>query len=309
MAHGQMPEAVLENTMMAFLNKEIDVLLCSTIVESGVDIPNANTLIVLDADKLGLAQLYQLRGRVGRSTRIAYAYFTVPQARAVSETAQKRLLAIREFTQFGAGFRLAMRDLEIRGAGSLLGAEQHGHIADIGYEFYCKLMRSAVAEAKGETLLPEIETTVDAPVDAYVPKTFLPSELHRLAMYKRIAQIGDSDAYTDLLDEFNDRYGDLPEPVMTLMQLALIRAYASRAGFSSVTVRSGKTTLTYDASAKPDGMRLLSVLSSEPNLRLVASEPAAVEWIDRKQTVAGFVKNLPQLIYRLMHCADPVLGV
>lgn len=304
MAHGQMPEALLEETMMAFLNREIDILLCSTIIESGVDIPNANTLVVLDADKLGLAQLYQLRGRVGRSTRMAYAYFTVPQARAVSETAQKRLLAIREFTQFGAGFRLAMRDLEIRGAGSLLGAEQHGHISDVGYEFYCKLMRSAVAEAKGETVAPEIETTVDAPIDAYVPKTFLPSELHRLAMYKRIAQIGDGDAYTDLLDEFNDRYGDLPEPVMTLMQLALIRAYARRAGFASVTVRDGKTTLVYDPSARPDGMRLLAVLSSEPNLRLIANEPAAVIWADKKLTIRDFVKKLPQLIYRLMHCTD-----
>ncbi len=309
MAHGQMPEALLENTMMAFLNKEIDILLCSTIIESGVDIPNANTLVVLDADKLGLAQLYQLRGRVGRSTRMAYAYFTVPQARAVSEAAQKRLLAIREFTQFGAGFRLAMRDLEIRGAGSLLGAEQHGHIADVGYEFYCKLMRSAVAEAKGETLAPEIETTVDVPVDAYVPKSFLPSELHRLAMYKRIAQITDNDAYTDLLDEFNDRYGDLPEPVMTLMQLALIRAYARRAGFSSVTVRDGKATLVYDASAHPDGMRLLAILSSEPNLRLLANEPAAVVWTDKKLVCRDFVKKLPQLVYRLMHCADLEAGV
>lgn len=309
MAHGQMPEQLLENTMLAFLNREIDVLLCSTIIESGVDIPNANTLVVLDADKLGLAQLYQLRGRVGRSTRMAYAYFTVPQARAISETAQKRLLAIREFTQFGAGFRLAMRDLEIRGAGSLLGAEQHGHIADVGYEFYCKLMRSAVAEAKGETPVREIETTVDAPIDAYVPKTFLPSELHRLAMYKRIAGIGDADAYTDLLDEFNDRYGDLPEPVMTLMQLALIRAYARRAGFSSVVVRDGKVTMTYDASAHPDGMRLLAVLSEEPNLKLLAAEPAAVVWTDKKLVCRDFVKKLPQLIYRLMHCADPEIGV
>ena len=302
MAHGQMPETQLEETMMAFLNREIDILLCSTIVESGVDIPNANTLVVLDADKLGLAQLYQLRGRVGRSTRMAYAYLTVPQAREVSETAQKRLLAIREFTQFGAGFRLAMRDLEIRGAGSLLGAEQHGHIADVGYEFYCKMMRSAVAEAKGETIEPEIETTVDAPIDAYIPKSFLPSELHRLAMYKRIAQIGDSDAYTDLLDEFNDRYGDLPEPVMTLMQLALIRAYAKRAGIVSVTVREGKVTMQYDASAHPDGMRLLAVLSSEPNMKLLATEPPAIEWNERKRSIADFVKNLPQLFYRLMHC-------
>ena len=304
MAHGQMPESLLEETMLAFLNHEIDILLCSTIIESGVDIPNANTLVVLEADKLGLAQLYQLRGRVGRSTRMAYAYLTVPQARAVSETAQKRLLAIREFTQFGAGFRLAMRDLEIRGAGSLLGAEQHGHIADVGYEFYCKMMRAAVAEAKGEPLSPEIETTVDAPVDAYIPRAFLPSELHRMSMYKRIAQIDDTDAYTDLLDEFNDRYGDLPEPVLTLMQLALIRAYAKRAGFSSVTVRDGKASFVYDASAHPDGMRLLAVLTDEPDLKLLAREPAAIEWVDKRRSVSDFVKKLPQLFYRLMHCVD-----
>ena len=302
MAHGQMPEALLEETMLRFLNREIDILLCSTIIESGVDIPNANTLVVLEADKLGLAQLYQLRGRVGRSTRMAYAYLTVPQARAISETAQKRLLAIREFTQFGAGFRLAMRDLEIRGAGSLLGAEQHGHIADVGYEYYCKLMKQAVQEAKGETVVPEIDTTVDVPIDAYVPKSFLPSELHRLAMYKRIAQIDGSDDYADLLDEFNDRYGDLPEPVMTLMQLALIRAYSKRAGFSAVTVRNGKTVLTYDPSARPDGMKLLAVLSDEPNMHLLAAEPAAIEWIDKKSSVSDFVKKLPQFVYRLMHC-------
>jgi transcription-repair coupling factor (superfamily II helicase) len=142
-----------------------------------------------------------------------------------------------------------------------------------------------------------------------VPKSFLPSELHRLAMYKRIAQIDDGDAYTDLLDEFNDRYGDLPEPVMTLMQLALIRAYARRAGFSSVTVRDGKTTLVYDASAHPDGMRLLAILSSEPNLRLMASEPAAIVWTERTCKIRDFVKKLPQFIYRLMHCTDGEPGV
>ena len=147
MAHGQMNEHALEQAMLSFIQREADVLLCSTIVESGVDIPNCNTLVVLDADKLGLAQLYQLRGRVGRSSRIAYAYFTVPQSRSLPEAAQKRLLAVREFTQFGAGYRLAMRDLEIRGAGSLLGAEQHGHLADVGYEYYCKLIRQAVDQA------------------------------------------------------------------------------------------------------------------------------------------------------------------
>jgi transcription-repair coupling factor (superfamily II helicase) len=308
-AHGKMDKNELSRVMDSVVRGETQVLVCTTIIETGIDIPNVNTLIVEDADKLGLAQLHQIRGRVGRSTRKASAYLTFRRDKVLTEIAEKRLTAMRDFAQFGAGMKIAMRDLEIRGAGSLLGAEQHGHIADIGYEFYCKLMRSAVAEAKGETLLPEIETTVDAPVDAYIPKSFLPSELHRLAMYKRIAGIGDSDSYTDLLDEFNDRYGDLPEPVMTLMQLALIRAYARRAGFSTVTVRDGKVTLVYDASAHPDGIRLLAVLSSEPNLRLLANEPAAIVWTDKKRDIRDFVKNLPQLIYRLMHCADAELGV
>ena len=301
-AHGQMHEHALEEVMLRFLSHEIDILVCSTIIESGVDIPNANTLVVLDADKLGLAQLYQLRGRVGRSTRMAYAYLTVPASQTVSEIAQKRLLAIREFTQFGAGFRLAMRDLELRGAGSLLGAEQHGHISDVGYEFYCKMMRQAVAEAKGERPAPEIETTVDVPIDAYVPKTFLPSELHRLAMYKRISEISDGDSFTDLLDEFNDRYGDLPDPVMNLMQLSLIRAYARAAGFSDVTVRDGATTLRYDPAVRPDGLRLLAILSEESGARLRAGEPVVIEWRSKSANVAAYVKNLPQFLYRLKHC-------
>ena len=304
-AHGQMSETELENTMLRFLNHESDILICSTIIESGMDIPNANTMVILEADRLGLAQLYQLRGRVGRSSRMAYAYLTVPASSSVSELAQKRLLAIREFTQFGAGFRLAMRDLELRGAGSLLGAEQHGHISDVGYEYYCKLMRQAVAEVKGEA--PEIirETTVDVPVDAYIPKSFLPSELHRLAMYKRIAQISDRDSFSDLLDEFNDRYGDLPEPVMNLMQISLIRAYAGAAGFTDVSVRDGLVRLKYDSSARPDGMRLLAVLSEEGNARLLAGDPVTIEWMDKSSNVAAFLKNLPQFLYRLKHCILP----
>lgn len=304
-AHGQMREAELENAMLRFLSREIDVLVCSTIIESGVDFPNANTMVILDAHKLGLAQLYQLRGRVGRSTRMAYAYLTVPVAQVVSEVAQKRLLAIREFTQFGAGFRLAMRDLEIRGAGSLLGADQHGHITDVGYEYYCKLMRRAVSEARGEKPEETIETTVDIPVDAYIPKSFLPSELHRLAMYKRIAEITGNDSFTDLLDEFNDRYGDLPEPVMNLMRLSLIRAYAHDAGLLDVTVKNGTVRLKYDESARPDGLQLLSVLSSEDGARLIGSGAPVIEWRPKAENVNEIVRNLPQFLYRLKHCIAP----
>ena len=304
-AHGQMREAELERVMLRFLTREIDVLVCSTIIESGVDFPNANTIVVLEAHKLGLAQLYQLRGRVGRSTRMAYAYLTVPVALAVSEVAQKRLLAIREFTQFGAGFRLAMRDLEIRGAGSLLGADQHGHITDVGYEYYCKLMRRAVSEARGEQAEEVIESNVDVPVDAYIPKAFLPSELHRLAMYKRIAEITGNDSFTDLLDEFNDRYGDLPDPVMNLMRLSLIRAYAREAGIADVTAKGGIVRLRYDASARPDGLQLLSVLSSEKNARLIGSGDPVIEWKPEAENVNEIVGILPQFLYRLKHCIAP----
>ncbi|MDD3401434.1 MAG: transcription-repair coupling factor [Eubacteriales bacterium] len=301
-ANGQMPERQLESAMERFMRHETDILICSTIIESGVDFPNANTLIVLDADKFGLAQLYQLRGRVGRSNRMAYAYFTVRQAKIMTETAHKRLMAIREFTQFGAGFRLAMRDLEIRGAGTLLGAEQHGHIADIGYDYYCKLMKQAVSQAKGEPIEPEIDTTLDVPVDAFVPRDFVPSELLRLNMYRRIAQISDQEAYDDLLDEFFDRYGDLPTPIMNLMQLSLIKALASKAGIELVTVRDGKVTLQYAPTASPDGARLLALLSEHEGAHLTAAESVKIEILKKNAQIGDFVIKLPQFLTRLWHC-------
>ena len=302
MAHGQMNEHALEQAMLSFIQREADVLLCSTIVESGVDIPNCNTLVVLDADKLGLAQLYQLRGRVGRSSRIAYAYFTVPQSRSLPEAAQKRLLAVREFTQFGAGYRLAMRDLEIRGAGSLLGAEQHGHLADVGYEYYCKLIRQAVDEETGRESPPLIDTAVDAPGDAYVPRGFVNGELQRMAMYKRIAEIEDEAMFDDLYDEFTDRYGDLPDSVERLMRLSLIKHLGARAGFLSVTVKPGKATMKYDKSARPDGGKLLLALSNEQGARLLAGDPAAVEIAVKGRGADEFVKKLPQFLSILADC-------
>ncbi len=302
MAHGQMNEHALEQAMLSFIQREADVLLCSTIVESGVDIPNCNTLVVLDADKLGLAQLYQLRGRVGRSNRIAYAYFTVPQSRSLPEAAQKRLLAVREFTQFGAGYRLAMRDLEIRGAGSLLGAEQHGHLSDVGYEYYCKLIRQAVDEETGREAPPLIDTAVDAPGDAFVPKNYVNGELQRMAMYKRIAEIEDESMFEDMYDEFTDRYGDLPEAVERLMRLSLIKHLAAAAGFLSVTVKPGKATLKYDRSARPEGGRLLLALSGEQGARLLAGDPAAVEITVKGRSPDEFVKKLPQFLSILADC-------
>ncbi|MDO4544427.1 MAG: transcription-repair coupling factor [Clostridia bacterium] len=302
MAHGQMNEAELENAMERFLRHESDILLCSTIIESGVDFPNANTLIVLDADRLGLAQLYQLRGRVGRSNRMAYAYFTVRQARALSEQAQKRLVAIREFTQFGAGFRLAMRDLEIRGAGTLLGAEQHGHISDIGYEYYCKLMQRAVKEAKGERNEEEIEVTLDIPLDAYIPRDFLPSELMRLDMYRRIAAIRSEEERSDLLDEFFDRYGDLPEPVRNLIDLQLIQALCTQAMVQKISVQRGRALLQFASSASPDGALLIGLLSETAGARLTAAEPMSIEILNKNTDITDIVNKMPHFLSRLRHC-------
>lgn len=302
-AHGQMPEHMLEQAMVRFINHETDILLCSTIIESGVDIPNANTLVVLDADHLGLAQLYQLRGRVGRSTRMAYAYFTVYSPRTISESAQLRLSAIREFTQFGSGYRLAMRDLEIRGAGSLLGAEQHGHISDIGFDYYCKLIRQAVSQAKGEKQHPEIDVQVNIQADAFVPQEYVRSEVLRLSMYKRIAGIEDSHDYDELFDEYSDRYGEPPAPVVMLMKLQLVKAYAQNSMINLVSVEKGKAVLRYCEGAQTDGARLLAVVGGEKGAKLIASNAISIELKLSTTEAMQVVNILIPLLARLSYCS------
>ena len=220
--------------MLEFMEHRSDVLLCSTIIESGLDIPNVNTMVVIEADRMGLAQLYQLRGRVGRSSRIGYAYFTVQSGRTMNEKAAKRLMRFANLHNW-RGFQLAMRDLEIRGAGSLLGAEQHGHITDVGYEYYVKLVRRAVDEQQGKQLETLVEPNMDIPIDAHIPHDYVPSELMRLKAYRRIADIDSAETLMDVTEEFIDRYGEPPESVVNLMRLALVKAYASRAFIESVT--------------------------------------------------------------------------
>lgn len=305
MAHGQMPEGQLERTMLAFLEKEYDVLVCSSIIESGLDIPNVNTLLVVEADRFGLAQLYQLRGRVGRSTRLGYAYFTVRRGATMNEQAHRRLLAIREFTQFGAGFKLALRDLEIRGAGSLLGAEQHGHIADVGYEYYCKLMRSAVAQVRGEAPPPEQQdVAVDVPVSAHIPRTFIASEVQRLAAYRRIADAADGDELLDVREELEDRYGEIPETVENLLQLAQLRQSAARAQLAGVTAREGEALLTFREGAQIDGARLLAAVSGMRGAQLTASDPPAIRLRRSDATAEAWLQELPQFIYTIVSCSD-----
>ena len=198
--------------MLDFYNGEFDILLCTTIIETGMDIGNVNTLIVDDADYLGLAQLYQLRGRVGRTNRVAYAYFTHRKDKVLSEDAEKRLSAIKEFTELGSGIRIAMRDLEIRGAGNLLGPEQHGFIASVGFELYCRLLEEAIQELKGQEKPALPDPSLDLKVDAYLPDEYVPDSAQKVELYQRIANLSSLEACDDLEDEIQDRFGDLPDP-------------------------------------------------------------------------------------------------
>ena len=228
-AHGQMKEHELERIMCEFINGDIDVLVSTTIIETGLDISNANTMIIHDADQLGLSQLYQLRGRVGRSNRMAYAFLLYKRDKMLKEVAEKRLSAIREFTDLGSGFKIAMRDLEIRGAGNLLGAEQHGHMEAVGYDLFCKMLNEAVKHLKGEVSEESYETAIDLNIDAYIPASYIPNEYQKLDIYKRIASIETEEEMDDMLEELIDRYGDIPRKVQQLLQIALLKALAHSA--------------------------------------------------------------------------------
>ncbi|MBR2743653.1 MAG: transcription-repair coupling factor [Clostridia bacterium] len=243
-AHGRMTELALSRVMSDFIGGEADVLVCTTIIETGLDIPNVNTLIIENADRLGLAQLHQIRGRVGRSSRRAYAYFMYKRGKVVSEDAQKRLSAIREFTQFGAGFKLAMRDLEIRGAGNMLGVSQHGHIGNVGYEMYLRLLSEVIDERTGKKREPKPECTVELQTDAYIPGEYIGNSEQRIDAYKLIAAIDGFDASFDVCDELIDRFGQIPAPVLNLIDIALIRALGEKSGITEVAERDGLLIFT-----------------------------------------------------------------
>ncbi|MEU4604107.1 transcription-repair coupling factor [Kribbella sp. NPDC023972] len=238
-AHGQMPEHHLEQVIQGFWEKQSDVIVCTTIVESGIDISNANTMIVERADLLGLSQLHQLRGRVGRGRERAYAYFFFPPEKPLTETAHDRLATIAQHADLGGGMAVAMKDLEIRGAGNLLGGEQSGHIADVGFDLYVRLVGEAVAEYRGDTLDDEAaaEVKIELPIDAHLPHDYIPSQRLRLEMYQRLAAVRDSDGIAELVEELHDRYGDIPQPVLNLVEVAKFRNHARRAGLQDVTLQ------------------------------------------------------------------------
>ena len=293
-AHGQMKESLLEDVMLDFYEGRFDVLLCSTIIENGLDVPTANTIIIFDADHFGLSQLYQLRGRVGRSTRVAYAYFTVRPDKMLSETAQKRLSAIREFTEFGSGFRIAMRDLEIRGAGNIFGPEQSGQVAQVGYDMYCRLIEEAVREARGaqgEPVPYQVETRVEIRVDAYLPAEYVRGDTQRMEIFKRIAMIKTRETREDVIEEMIDRFGDIPDCVMNLIDIAHLRGICGRLGVNRVNYTANTLVCRLDPNAPLDPARLYAALEkTDKRLLLSASREPAILLRDPKLTVEELLR-------------------
>ena len=255
-AHGRMSEDELTDVWQQLIDQKIDILVCTTIIETGIDVPNCNTLIIENSDRMGLSQLHQLRGRVGRSPRRAYAYFCYTKGKIINETAQKRLEAIREFTQFGSGFKIALRDLEIRGAGSILGGEQHGNMEAVGYDMYLRLLNDAIEEENGVAKTPSIECTVDLDIPAHIPENYISSLPARLGIYKRIADISNVDDVSDVIDELCDRFGEPPDSVMGLIDIALLRNKASQAGISEI-INSSKGIALKTQSIRDDVVQKL----------------------------------------------------
>jgi len=248
-AHGQMAEEQLEDIMIDFLEKRYDILLCTTIIEIGLDIPNVNTIIIDDAYKFGLSQLYQLRGRVGRTDRRAYAYFLYPSYRSISDTAKKRLQAIKEFSELGSGFKLAMRDLEIRGAGNLLGKEQHGFVSEIGFNLYCRLLEEAIKELReegeGREKKKDINPVIDIKIDAYIPKIYIPNLEQRVLFYKKLAEIKDLEGLEKTKEELRDRYGLYPQEVRNLLEIVYLKTFLKKLGIISLIVKGEVAILRY----------------------------------------------------------------
>ena len=283
-AHGQMREHELERIMADFINGEIDVLVSTTIIETGLDISNANTMIIHDADRMGLSQLYQLRGRVGRSNRTSYAFLMYKRDKLLREEAEKRLQAIREFTELGSGIKIAMRDLEIRGAGNVLGAEQHGHMEAVGYDLYCKMLNQAVLALKGETLEEDsYETVVECDIDAYIPGRYIKNEYQKLDIYKRISAIETEEEYMDMQDELMDRFGDIPHSVENLLKIAAIRALAHRAYVTEVVINRQEVRLTMHQKAKLQVEKIPDLVRSyKGDLKLVPGDVPSFHYVDRR---------------------------
>ena len=269
--HGQMSEALLEKVMLGFMQHHYDVLLSTTIVENGIDIPLANTIVVENAERYGLSELYQLRGRVGRSNRRAYAYLLVPPDTELSELARKRLAALKEFSDLGAGFKIAALDLELRGAGNLLGREQHGHINAVGFDMYVRMLEEAIRELKGEEVLPELSTTLNLGLDIRIPPDYIADEQQRLRAYKRIAEADSAERAERLRAEFQDRYGEPPEAVLHLLAYSLLKSLAQKLGIESIQRKAAWLEIKFHRSSKADPQRLMALVKRTPGAQFTAA--------------------------------------
>ncbi|MBI4241928.1 MAG: transcription-repair coupling factor, partial [Candidatus Rokubacteria bacterium] len=298
MAHGQMRERELERAMLRFVGGEFDVCVSTAIVESGLDIPASNTIIVNRADRFGLAQLYQLRGRVGRERQQAYAYLLIPADGRIDETAQKRLRVIQELTELGSGFKLALRDLEIRGAGNLLGPQQHGHIAAVGFDLYTKLLGEAVRELKGQPAEPSVEPVVTVGVEAYLPERYVPEVSQRLALYKRLAGLADATGIDEIRAELVDRFGPLPPPAAHLLEVIGLRVRAKRLGIEKVEALGGVALLSFAPSTSVAPDRLVrAIAGSQGRLRLrkefvLEAQIPRGPWPEVETALAGLLERL-----------------
>jgi transcription-repair coupling factor (superfamily II helicase) len=298
MGHGQMSERELEATMVRFVSGQADVLVSTAIVESGLDIPASNTIIINRADRFGLAQLYQLRGRVGRERLQAFCYLLVPADGRVDEQAQRRLRALQELTELGSGFKLALRDLEIRGAGNLLGAEQHGHIAAVGYDLYSKLLVEAVQELRGDTIGATVEPVISVPVEGFLPEEYVPEVNQRLAFYKRLAGATGDDELADLRAELQDRFGSLPEPAEQLLDIVRIRSAARALGVERIEAGDGKAVITFAPSTSIEPGRLVAAIqASRGRLRMrreftLEAAIAAGSWPATRDSLLGVLRGV-----------------
>ncbi|MBU5454717.1 transcription-repair coupling factor [Caproiciproducens sp. MSJ-32] len=294
--HGKMTEKQLEKEMMEFMNQNYDILVCTTIIETGIDIPNVNTMIVHDADKLGLSQLYQLRGRVGRSNRIAYAYFMYTKDKVLTEVAEKRLKALRDFTELGSGFKIAMRDLEIRGAGNMMGSAQHGHMAAIGYDLYCRMLEDTIKLIKGEIEEEPIETSVELKVSAYIPGTYIEDEMQKIEIYKKIAAIESLDDYMDIKEELEDRYSDIPEPVYNLMDIAYIKSKAKLLSIEEIKETEKEVKFIFKDNIKNLNEIYKYLLKNYKDLVLLSFEEKpyfSIKTLElKKDSILGFYKKI-----------------
>jgi transcription-repair coupling factor (superfamily II helicase) len=295
--HGQMGGKELESVMLKFMHHEYDMLVSTTIVENGLDIPLANTIIINNADQYGLAELYQLRGRVGRSNRRAYAYLLVPEDKELSEIARKRLAALKEFSELGSGFKIAALDLELRGAGNLLGSQQHGHIGAVGFETYCRMLEDTVSELQGHEVEPQVRTPLRLQIDIHIPPGYIAEEAQRLQAYKRVADVRTAEDRERVTSELQDRYGPLPQPVANLADYALLKSRAEAIRIEAVERRAKKLFVRFREDSKVDAQTLMQFVAQTPGASF--SPNGELNWGPAPEDATEILATLREALDRL----------